>query len=809
MKKSLLLFILFSSLQVVAQHRDAAKIIGYIRDTEGNGLPDATVYIKNTAYSTSTDKNGHYVLVVAPGTYELTGSTIGYLAHKETVTVTGGESKHVQLRLRVDPNTMLDQVVVDGKSAIAEVRETPFNVVALDAKSQYNSTLDLGHLLDKASGVKIRESGGEGSDMSITLNGFTGRHVKVFMDGVPMEGFGSAFQLNNIPVSVAERIEVYKGVVPIEFGTDALGGVINIVTNQTTNSFLDASYSLGSFNTHRTSVSLGHTFRSGVSLQLNAFQNYSDNDYKVKTEYWVFAGQDENGDIIGAHMSPDKVWVKRFNDSYRNESVIARIGVVGKPWADRMLLSATYGQVRRDIQNQADMRHVFGERSAFSKSILPAFTYDKRNLIVDGLSVRVTANYNYQRAGSVDTSSYRYNWFGEREIRRARGEAGNYVLSDYSNSNQSATANIGYRINQQHSISINNVISGYVRKPVLDEIPVEERSARDSMDRTSLKNTAGLSYRFTYNRKWNTNVFAKHYLNRATGPYEQSVNGRTSIIERKEHATKAGYGIATTYFFTDLQLKASAERAYRLPTDRELFGDEILETGNITLRPENSMNYNLGVTLNKEIGAGYILYVDASGYYRDTKDFIKTTLQSNSQTQSYTYGTANHGRVTNLGIDGEVRVYYKNTAMLGATVTYMNIRDKEPWLNAVPGGVANPSYGSRMPNLPYFFGNLDAAYYIHDVFGKGNVVNFSYTLNFVEEMFLHAPNMGYLDSKNIIPRQLYSDFSASYILKNGRYNFTFEARNIENAFLYDRFSLQKPGRNFAVKLRYYLIKRGV
>src|SRR5690606_25150852 len=123
--------------------------------------------------------------------------------------------------------------------------------------------LDLAHLLDRASGVKIRETGGVGSDMNITLNGFTGRNIRVFIDGVPMQGMGSAFQLNNIPVNIAERIEVYKGVVPIEFGADALGGVINIVTNQTSNTTLDVSYSYGSFNTHKSNVSLNHTFKSG------------------------------------------------------------------------------------------------------------------------------------------------------------------------------------------------------------------------------------------------------------------------------------------------------------------------------------------------------------------------------------------------------------------------------------------------------------------------------------------------------------------------------------------------------------------
>ena len=94
--------------------------------------------------------------------------------------------------------------------------------------------------------------------MQLMVDGFSGKHVKVFIDGVPQEGVGSSFGLNNIPVSFAKRIEVYKGVVPVGFGTDALGGVINIVTEkQPRRWFADASYSYGSFNTHKSYVHFG------------------------------------------------------------------------------------------------------------------------------------------------------------------------------------------------------------------------------------------------------------------------------------------------------------------------------------------------------------------------------------------------------------------------------------------------------------------------------------------------------------------------------------------------------------------------
>jgi hypothetical protein len=93
----------------------------------------------------------------------------------------------------------LYEVVVVGKSKVKEINESAYNVVSIDTRLLHNTTLSLTQTLDRISGVKIREEGGVGSGTRIALNGFSGRHVKIFMDGTPMEGFGSSFQLNNIP----------------------------------------------------------------------------------------------------------------------------------------------------------------------------------------------------------------------------------------------------------------------------------------------------------------------------------------------------------------------------------------------------------------------------------------------------------------------------------------------------------------------------------------------------------------------------------------------------------------------------------
>lgn len=156
----------------------------------------------------------------------------------------------------------LAEVVVTAKP-VSKLKNSAFNATSVNTRELLNTTKTLGDALAKAPGMKIRESGGVGSDMAVTMDGFSGKHVKVFIDGVPQEGVGSSFGLNNIPVNFAERIEVYRGVVPVGFGTDAIGGVINIVTpKRRRRLFAEASYSYGSFNTHKSALNFGQTLRN-------------------------------------------------------------------------------------------------------------------------------------------------------------------------------------------------------------------------------------------------------------------------------------------------------------------------------------------------------------------------------------------------------------------------------------------------------------------------------------------------------------------------------------------------------------------
>src|SRR5690606_5612291 len=106
----------------------------------------------------------------------------------------------------------LETVNLSTKSRIQQIEALAYNVSVIDAKKLHNTTLSVGHALDRVSGIRIRENGGVGSRMNLSMNGFRGKQVKIFVDGIPMDNFGSSFQLNNIPIDLTKRIEIYKGV---------------------------------------------------------------------------------------------------------------------------------------------------------------------------------------------------------------------------------------------------------------------------------------------------------------------------------------------------------------------------------------------------------------------------------------------------------------------------------------------------------------------------------------------------------------------------------------------------------------------
>lgn len=775
---------------VYAQHRGDRQgrviISGRVVSSDNGTIDLATIHLEGTPFGARTDGDGHYAISAPEGEYTISVSALGYKDAHRKIKVGGNGLQGLDFKL--SPDVIELNAVTVTATGVGRVKRSAYNAIAIDTRGMQNTTKNLSDALATAPGVKLRESGGVGSDMQLMVDGFSGKHVKVFIDGVPQEGVGSSFGLNNIPVSFAKRIEVYKGVVPVGFGTDALGGVINIVTEkQPRRWFADASYSYGSFNTHKSYVHFGQALKNGFTYEVNAFQNYSDNDYRVDAPVKNFD--------TGSFNEAEKVRVHRFHDNYHNEAVVAKAGVTGKSWADRLMVGLTYSHMYKDIQTGVRQKTVFGEKHRYGHSLMPSLEYSKRNLLVEGLNVVLTANYNRNSTVNVDTARYQYNWLGERNELNSPGEQSyQYTRSDNDNWNGTLTAN--YNIGQAHLFTFNNVFSSF-RRHNTSLLAVKEQT--DAIAKETRKNITGLSYRLMPSERWNISVFGKYYRQYVAGPMATTATG--SDYERtSRNVSSWGYGAAGTCFILpELQVKLSYEKAYRLPTIEEMFGDEDLESGDIGIRPENSDNLNLNISWSGKMG-DHSLYAEGSLVFRDTKDYIQRNVQDLSggrENATYT----NYGKVLTKGYNLSVRYMFRNVLSVGGNFTQMDVRDNEKYQIGTTGGmVENLGYKARISNVPYRFADYDVTFYWHRLGGRGNLLTLKYDSQYTHRFSYYPEIFGNVNDF-YVPNQFAHNLTLSYSMKEGRYNFSLECRNFTNEKLYDNFSLQKAGRAFYAKFR--------
>lgn len=756
---------------------------GRIISKEKESVEYATVYLKGTSYGCSTNEQGMYHLHAPAGRYTLVVSAIGYDTVERPITLTG-ERQKLNITL-TDQQVQLDEVVVMA-TGVGRVKQSPFNTVAVDTREMQNTTKNLSDALAKAPGLKLRESGGVGSDMSLMLDGFSGKHVKIFIDGVPQEGVGPSFGLNNIPVSFANRIEVYKGVVPVGFGTDAIGGVVNIVTDRRRKGwFADASYSYGSFNTHKSYIHFGQTLKNGFTYEVNAFQNYSDNDYRVDSPVEDFETGRIDRDV--------KERVRRFNDTYHNEAVVGKLGFTGRSWADRLLLGVTWSHLYKEVQTGVRQEIVYGEKHRRGHSLMPSLEYSKRNLFVRGLEATLTASYNKDVTTNVDTASYKYNWRGERALLNSPGEQ-TYQHLRATNHNWNGTATLNYRIGRTHLFTLNHVLTDFRRSntSLLTSQPVT-----DPIDKRTRKNITGLSYRLMPTDKWNLSLFGKYYNQYVAGPVA-TTEAQEEFVRSTRNIDFWGYGAAGTWFLLPgVQAKLSYEKACRLPTIEEMFGDEDLEMGDMNIRPERSDNINFNLSYAQHFGR-HAVYIEGGLVYRNTKDYIQRNIASMSGGK-YAATYINYGNVLTKGYNLSARYGFARWLSVGGNFTKMNVCDN--MRQAMGSTAANINYKERISNLPYLFADSDINFYWHDCLRKGSVLTVTYDNQYLHSFTYYSAKLGANKGDYVVPDQFSHNLTLTYSLGRGRYNFALECRNFTDEKLYDNFSLQKAGRAFYGKVR--------
>ncbi|GHA79966.1 TonB-dependent receptor [Pontibacter akesuensis] len=775
-----------------AQELEKASVSGNVSASTGEALAGVTVVLKETGIGTATNADGEFeVAGITPGNYVLQFSFVGFETQEKAVQLKASQRETVSINLR-EKSFEVKGVEVIGKSAARLLNEQAYAVTAVSTKELQNSVADARQVLNRVSGVRVLEEGGLGSNLSFTLNGFSGDQVKFFLDGVPMGSFGTSLRLSDIPVNTIERIEVYKGVVPVWLGTDALGGAVNIITNKKSN-FLDASYSIGSFNTHRLSLNGARTNpKTGFTVRANANYNYSDNNYRV----WV--------PITAGNNVVDSAEVERFHDRYRSGNMMLETGLVNKKYADQLLVGVIAAANDQQVQTGTTMSSVYGGIVRNSRSLVPTLKYSKDNLLVDGLNVSLYSAYSITESQIIDTlSGVTYNWRGEATYVPGSNDAENpsrkATFTTLYDNELNSQLNAGYAISPKHSLAINYALTNFHRKAFDTEDPDK---IQNKFPNTLSKQVVGVAYKYDPTEKWSTTLFSKLYLLRAKTSKEYDFGTDTRRVASYENSNKSfGYGVATSYFLLpQLQLKASYEHTYRMPWASEIFGDGLFVLPNPELGPEQSDNFNAGAAYGFKLSQDHQFNIESSFIYRKAKDLIYQVVSGSPETYY-----SNLSKTRTLGVEGSMKYAWRDILHLGGGATFQDITDQaETVFSLYSGYQRNFQQGYRLPNTPYFFANANAGFTFRNALAKESVWNVNYYYNFVEQYFLSWAKLGSRDSKKIIPTQSSHNLEISCSLSQGKYNISAEVRNLTDARLYDKYYLQKPGRAFYLKVRYVL-----
>ncbi len=207
---------------------------GLVYDDNGL-LPFANIFIEGTNLGSSSNEQGAFEINNIPiGTYKITASFTGYNSIKKKFTIKEGDN---QIRFVLTQGSSLDEVVVSGTLKPVKRSESPVPVeIFTPAFFKKNPTPSLFEALQNINGVRPQLNCSICNTGDIHINGLEGPYTLVMIDGMPIvSGLSTVYGLSGIPNSLIERIEVVKGPASSLYGSEAVGGLINIITKKPDN----------------------------------------------------------------------------------------------------------------------------------------------------------------------------------------------------------------------------------------------------------------------------------------------------------------------------------------------------------------------------------------------------------------------------------------------------------------------------------------------------------------------------------------------------------------------------------------------
>ncbi|MEM6842275.1 MAG: TonB-dependent receptor plug domain-containing protein [Bacteroidota bacterium] len=755
-----------------------------ILDERQNEIIGAFIEITEADQKAISNVSGEANFLLSQGTtYTLYVSSLGFETVQRSIKIPTDGDFQLQIILK-ESTTSLDEVVISGKSQRATTKALPYKAQVVNLSTLRAQPIQVTNILNQLPGVRIRQEGGAGSSANIMLNGIDGKGVKLFVDGIPVYLLGAGYSLNTISPGMIEHIEIYKGTIPVDYGSDALGGVINVVSRYGNAEYADLSYGYGSWNTHEASITVRENFgsRDNYFINLDGFYNYSDNDY------WM-----DNVDIVVDDLfNTEPGRARRFNDQFQSLLTRVQVGVRDQRWADELMLMSSYSRIDREWQHGLRAEVPWGEPTSTQDSWNAAVSWKKYGKS-DRWNASVVAGYTYDQLHFVDTARRTYFWDQNFVPKTNGGESGLYsngTIPVLTTRTLFSRESFSYSLNNQHTLNLTMLLTNDELRIRNDVLSREDQEGLLPAQ-TLLKNYTGLALASELlGSKLTNTVSAKHFYTRSSGV---TFNNRLVGPRETNEFSIVGYGDVIQYQINPLiTINLGYEFTVRQPDDEEIFGNYLTVAPNPSLNPEQSHNINFGTeysTSRKRFNAG------ATFFYRNTSDRIFLN--------AVTFGLARYENLIGTqAVGAELHADYLILGGLRAAVnaTYQDITLQE---TSPQGNIPNRFIGARVPNTPYLFGNGQLSYSRKAAWLGDGTISAGYDFNYVHEFFLSWAEDGRAETKDIIPTQTLHNINLSWMAPRDRWSIGVECRNLTDARAFDNFSVQRPGRSFYIKARLF------
>ena len=771
MTKFIHLLVLLFSVSITAQN--GYELMGTITDkATQKPLYQATIYIKELKKGTTTTAQGVYHFQHLPqGTYTVEFSYLGYRTYTKKIAVKGSTRFDVALK---EETQEIAEVVLSAKSKAHLIKEQSMPVSVIDISSLRGTVSSVQDILAKTVGITLRTSGGVGSSSRISVRGLEGKRIGFFIDELPLSEQTDYIDINDIPVDMIDRIEIYKGVVPARFGGSSLGGAINIVIREYPDKYADLSYGYESFNTHKVQGVFKRNLKErGYTLGIGGGYTTSDNNYTFDSPY-------RKG-----------LRITRNHDKYR-KYIIGGSFKAKKWWFDEVEFEPVVVKTYKEIQGIE-----YDIREAHSESLMAGLAnkLTKDNFLTEGLNLDMFNGVVLTQMNFIDKATRRYEWDGSSYPTPSRygGEVGYNFPSDSDDQKLSFInkTNLEYIINERHSFNFNSVLSVAEGTPK-DELKTRSLGKQVNFDSHMHSWVSGL----TYDLRSLNDVF----LNSLTLRYYQYtmhtqmaplfVPGKYDVDLQKNNW---GVNNALRYrFLPSLMGKLSAGYEVRIPSENELLGDGISVVPSADLLPERNASANIGLLFDLTSKHPTNAQIEMNFFYMYLQDMIRYTAGLiGAQYQNF-------GEMRTLGMEFEAKADVLPSLYAYVNTTYQDLRDTRDYEPA--STVPNPTKGKRMPNIPYLMANAGVEFHRENLFGgSGQNTRLFADVAFVEEYFYDF-EMTQLQKRRI-PRSTTLDIGFEHSFLNNKLFISGKLRNVTNEKTLSEFNRPLMGINGGVKIR--------